>query len=176
MEYKSFAFKLDEVTDLGQFQGYAATFGNLDLGHDIVHKGAFAQSLLDHGGRIPILDHHDPAKQIGWNLEAREDDHGLYVRGQLDLNVQGARERHSLMKMAARIGTSTGLSIGFQVRSEQPDASDFRVRHLKELRLLEYSLVTFPMNPSAGVTTVKTTPPDPAVIASLQELLAVIQS
>ena len=95
-EYQSFEFKLNDVSDNGQFQGYAAMFGNVDLGNDVVEPGAFEQSLTETGGgKIPILDHHNPAQQIGWNLEAREDSIGLFVRGQLDLNVQAARERHS---------------------------------------------------------------------------------
>ncbi|CAI2719746.1 HK97 family phage prohead protease [Nitrospina watsonii] len=175
MEYKSFAFKLDDVSDSGRFQGYAATFGNVDLGLDVVHKGAFLHSLLETQGRVPILDHHDPARQVGWNLEAREDDYGLFVRGQLDLNVQAARERHSLMKMAAQIGGHTGLSIGFQTVREETDANDFRLRHLKEIRLLEYSLVTFPMNPEAGVTRVKTHGPL-ALANSLQSLLTTLRA
>ena len=35
-EYQSFEFKLNDVSDNGQFQGYAATFGNVDLGNDVV--------------------------------------------------------------------------------------------------------------------------------------------
>ena len=155
MEHKYFAFKIDEVTGDGQFQGYASVFDNIDLGGDVVEKGAFNASLNETGGKIPILDHHNPAQQIGWNLSAREDDHGLYVKGQLDLNVQNARERHSLMRMAAKIGGNTGLSIGFQTVREEPDFKDHSVRRLKEVRLIEYSLVTFAMNPDAQVTHVK---------------------
>lgn len=159
-EYQSFEFKLNGVSDSGQFQGYAATFGNVDLGNDVVEPGAFEQSLRDSGGgKIPILDHHNPARQIGWNLEAREDSIGLFVRGQLDLNVQAARERHSLMKLAAQVGGRSGLSIGFQTLSDEPDPENFKIRRLKEVRLLEYSLVTFPMNTAAGVTRVKVMPP-----------------
>lgn len=168
-EYQSFEFKLNDVSDSGQFQGYAATFGNVDLGNDVVEPGAFAQSLDETGGRVPILDHHDPAKQIGWNLEAREDAFGLFVRGQLDLNVQAARERHSLMKLAAQVGGRSGLSIGFQTVHDAPDPDNFKIRRLKEVRLLEYSLVTFPMNPAAGVTRVKHTPP--TLTESLHTLL-----
>lgn len=156
-EYHSFEFKLNDVSDTGQFQGYAAVFGNVDLGNDVVEPGAFEQSLRESGGgKIPILDHHNPAQQIGWNLEAREDAFGLFVRGQLDLNVQAARERHSLMKLAAKVGGRSGLSIGFQTVRDEPDAEDFTIRRLKEVRLMEYSLVTFPMNTSAGVTRIKT--------------------
>ena len=156
-EYQSFEFKLNDVSDSGQFQGYAATFGNVDLGNDVVEPGAFDQSLRDSGGgKVPILDHHNPAQQIGWNLEAREDAFGLFVRGQLDLNVQAARERHSLMKLAAQVGGRTGLSIGFQTLRDEPDPENFKIRRLKQIRLMEYSLVTFPMNPEAGVTRIKT--------------------
>ncbi len=155
-EYHSFEFKLNDVSDNGQFQGYAATFGNVDLGNDVVEPGAFEQSLRDNGGgKIPILDHHNPAQQIGWNLEAREDSIGLFVRGQLDLNVQAARERHSLMKLAMQVGGRSGLSIGFQTVRDEPDPENFKIRRLKQVRLMEYSLVTFPMNPEAGVTRVK---------------------
>ena len=169
-EYHSYEFKLNDVSDSGQFQGYAATFGNVDLGNDVVEPGAFEQSLRDTGGKIPILDHHNPAQQIGWNLEAREDAFGLFVRGQLDLNVQAARERHSLMKLAAQVGGRSGLSIGFQTVRDEPDAENFKIRRLQEVRLMEYSLVTFPMNPEAGVTRVKLSPP-PTLQDSLHTLL-----
>lgn len=155
MEYKYFAFKLSEVTSEGQFQGYAAVFGNVDMAGDIVEPGAFDVTLNETGGKVPILDHHNPAQQIGWNLSAREDARGLFVKGQLDLNVQNARERHSLMRMAAKIGGKTGLSIGFQTIREEADKDDVSIRRLKEIRLLEYSLVTFAMNPEAQVTHVK---------------------
>jgi len=154
-EIKSFPFKIDRVEEGGEFFGYASTFNNLDLGGDIVDPGAFKKTLQESKGKIPVLDHHDPEKQIGWNLEAREDDFGLFVRGQLNLNVQLARERHSLMKQAAAIGGKTGLSIGFRTIKETPDEGNRRIRHLKEIQLFEYSLVSFPMNPKAAVTQVK---------------------
>ncbi|NIQ97542.1 MAG: HK97 family phage prohead protease [Desulfuromonadales bacterium] len=158
------------MSESGQFTGYAAVFGNVDYGNDIIEPGAFDPSLRETGGRIPILDHHDPARQIGWNLHAREDAFGLFVKGQLDLNVQAARERHSLMKLAARIGGRTGLSIGFQTVREEADPDNYKIRRLQEVRLLEYSIVTFPMNPEAAVTHVKRTPPE-TLHASLHTLL-----
>ncbi len=154
-EIKSFPFKIDRVEEGGEFFGYASTFNNLDLGGDVVEPGAFRKTLRESGGKIPVLDHHDPQKQIGWNLEAGEDRFGLFVRGQLNLNVQLARERHSLMKQAAHIGGKTGLSIGFRTIKEEPDPGNNRIRHLKEIQLFEYSLVSFPMNPQAAVTQVK---------------------
>jgi len=154
-EIKSFPFKIDQVGESGEFTGYASTFGEVDLGGDVVEKGSFKKTLRETKGRIPILDHHDPTRQIGWNLEAREDDRGLLVRGLLDLNVRVARERHSLMKMAVQVGGRTGLSIGFRAIKEEPDKKNPMIRRLREIQLFEYSVVTFPMNPEAGVTTIK---------------------
>ncbi len=155
-EFKSFPFRIHEVTADGEFQGYASTFENVDLGNDAVAFGAFRKTLLESGGgKVPILDHHDPTRQIGWNLEAREDAQGLAVRGRLDLNVQAARERHSLMKMASRVGARTGLSIGFQTVRAESDRKRPKVRLLKEVKLIEYSVVVFPMNPNASVAQVK---------------------
>ncbi|MEK9627841.1 MAG: HK97 family phage prohead protease [Nitrospinota bacterium] len=154
-EFKSFPFKMDAINDSGEFCGYASTFGSIDLGGDVVEKGAYKKTLTENKGRFPILDHHDPTRQIGWNVEAYEDDRGLFVRGLLDLNVTAARERHSLMKMAQNIGGKTGLSIGFRVIKEEADHHRPEVRRLKEIQLLEYSVVTFPMNRHAGVISVK---------------------
>ena len=154
-EIKSFPFKIDQVGDTGEFTGYASTFGEVDLGGDVVEKGSFKKTLRETQGRVPILDHHDPTRQIGWNLEAREDDRGLLVRGLLDLNVRVARERHSLMKMAVQVGGRTGLSIGFRAIKEEPDKKNPMIRRLKEIQLFEYSVVTFPMNTQASVNSVK---------------------
>lgn len=154
-EIKSFPFKIAQVTESGEFTGYASTFGETDLGGDVVEKGSFRKTLRESQGKIPVLDHHDPTRQVGWNLEAREDNRGLLVRGLLDLNVRVARERHSLMKMAVRVGGRTGLSIGFRTIKEEPDKKNPMIRRLKEIQLFEYSIVTFPMNPQAAVTTVK---------------------
>lgn len=154
-EIKSFPFKIDQIGETGEFTGYASTFGDVDLGNDVIEKGSFRKTLRETLGRVPVLDHHDPTRQIGWNLEAKEDDRGLLVRGLLDLNVRVARERHSLMKMAVRVGGRTGLSIGFRSIKEEPDKKNPMIRRLREIQLFEYSVVTFPMNTQAGVTTIK---------------------
>jgi hypothetical protein len=157
-EYKAFPFKIGDVGDSGEFKGYASTFGNVDYGNDTVIAGAFSKTLLESdGGKVPILDHHDPARQIGWNLEAKEDRRGLLVHGKLDLNVQLARERHSLMRMASAVGARTGLSIGYKTVKAETNRANPGPRKLRELKLYEYSIVVFPMNPEAGVNTVKST-------------------
>jgi hypothetical protein len=77
-----------------------------------------------------------------------EDGKGLRVEGQLAMDVQRARELHALMK----IGAIKGLSIGYRTVQRSFKGA---VRHLQELKLGEFSLVTFPMNTLAGVDGVK---------------------
>lgn len=148
--------EVDETVDEGYVKGYASVFGNIDLGLDVVEKGAFTSTLKQNKGKIPILADHDPRKQIGFNVLAKEDSKGLYVEGVWDIkNNQLARERFSLAKMAKKIGADFGFSIGYYTIKSEPSSENPSIRLLKELRLVEYSSVVFPMNPSAGVTGVK---------------------
>jgi HK97 family phage prohead protease len=155
-EFKTFELKLDDAEQgNGIIRGFASTFGNIDLGDDIVEKGAFKKTLRESKGVVPILDSHNPDKQIGWNIRAEETEKGLYVEGQLDLNVQAAREKFSLAKKAVELGAKMGLSIGYSVIKADPDKDRPRVRKIKEVKLFEYSIVTFPMNTEAMITAAK---------------------
>lgn len=155
IQYKTFSLKLDDVDSQGTIRGYASTFGNVDLGMDVVDKGAFKKSIKESRGVWPILANHDPSNHIGYNMRAEEDDKGLYVEGKLDLNVQAAREKYSLAKTAMELGTNLGLSIGYMTIKAEPDRENMSIRRLKELKMFEYSLVTFPMNTAAMITAAK---------------------
>lgn len=157
LETKDFAFelKLEELTDDGQFEGYASVFGNEDSHGDIVEKGAFRKTIRESKGRVPILWQHDSWEPIGESLELEEDDHGLRTRGQIVLDTRRGAEAYALMK---RTKGFRGLSIGYQtVKREIENLDDGQVvRRLKEIKLWEYSLVTFPANTLAVVGSVKT--------------------
>jgi HK97 family phage prohead protease len=158
IEVKSFELEIKDADSSGMIRGYASTFNNIDLGMDVVDKGAFKKSIKESKGSWPILADHNPTSQIGWNLRAEEDEKGLFVEGKLDLNVQAAREKYSLAKTAMELGAKMGLSIGYMVIKAEPDREKPIVRRLKELKLFEYSLVTFPMNTAAMITAMKSTP------------------
>lgn len=97
-----------------------------------------------------MLWQHHPSEPIGVWEEIKEDNIGLFVRGRLLTTVQKARETYELMKA----GVIDGMSIGYRtIKSLRDDATGFRT--LKEVDLWEISLVTFPMLPSATVTSVK---------------------
>lgn len=149
-------FELKGITDKGVFSGYGSTFGNVDQGGDIVEKGAFAASLAEiarTSKTIPILWQHRPGEPIGVWEDMKEDDHGLLMKGRLLVDdVARAKEAHALMKANA----VRGLSIGYKTRDYSFDEVTY-VRRLKQVDLLETSVVTFPMNEEAQVTTVKST-------------------
>lgn len=141
---------IDAVEADGVFSGYASLFGRVDLGKDLVERGAFARSLRKRGADgIRMLFQHDPKEPIGVWTDIREDARGLFVRGRLSKDVARAREVLSLM----RGGALDGLSIGFRTVRANKDASG--VRHIHEADLWEISVVTFPMLPEARIQTVK---------------------
>lgn len=127
-----------------RFAGYAAIFGRVDKGGDIIAPGAFGASLDRRlAGDLPLLWQHDPDKPIGVIERVAEDARGLRVIGRLDARSAIARKAAALL----RTGGLDGLSFGYRVvaaQGEQP-------RRLDALDLVEVSLVTHPMQPLARV-------------------------
>ena len=148
-----FDIKAMEDDEKGEFSGYGSIFGNKDLGNDIVEKGAFAQSIGRKGARaVKMLYQHRAEEPIGVFDEITEDDRGLKVKGRLAMGTQRGREVYELMKM----GAIDGLSIGYRVEPKGYDYDDKgKRRYLKSVDLMEISAVTFPMNPKARVSAVK---------------------
>lgn len=149
-EYKAFRFELESANESGEFSGYAAVFGNLDSGCDIIEKGAFSKTIREDFDRIKILSQHDSCDlPIGKPLELREDEKGLFIRGKIS-DTQKGRDIQTLLKD----GVLTEMSIGY-------DAIDFDydgntgIRHLKEVKLWEVSIVTWAMNDQATIDEVK---------------------
>lgn len=148
-----FKFADAEATARGEFTGYASTFGNVDLGGDIVEAGAFKETLSKRGpGGVAMLWGHDPRQPpIGKWLDLREDERGLVARGQLILDVARARDVHALM----REGALKGLSIGYRIPAGGAEMDRRGVRRIKAADVHEISVVTFPMNTRAQVSRVK---------------------
>lgn len=66
----------------GVVEGYAAVFGNRDLGGDVIVPGAFQQVSKTRDGRVLVLYHHDPRSPIG-KAEVVQDSLGLQFKAQL---------------------------------------------------------------------------------------------
>jgi len=151
-------FSLDEVKlhrddDYGTIEGYASTFNSVDNGMDSVLPGAFTKSLTDRPAhKVKFLYNHDPKVVIGRTLELYEDEIGLKFKGQFSLGTSAGHDSYVL----ANDGALTDFSIGYRtIRSKKKDG----VRQLIEVELWEVSLVAFPMNETAKVTSVKSDGP-----------------
>lgn len=135
----------------GAFSGYAAATGNVDLGNDIIMKGAFSEWLKTaDASRVRVLWNHDWDRPIGKNMAMTEDEKGLLVDGELLLDIKKAQETRTLIQNNA----IDGLSIGYYVNKGDYTFEN-NVRIIKKLSVLEYSFVTFAMNPNAIVNDMK---------------------
>ena len=155
MMQKNFTAGLEikSLDEGGGFEGYASVFGVQDSDGDVIVKGAFRKSIEKFQGmnKMPkMLWQHDTTKIIGKYTEMREDDNGLFVKGQLILEVQQGREAYALMKA----GQLDAMSVGFNIMNAGGDGN-MRGRVIDEADLWEISLVTWGANPAALITNVK---------------------
>lgn len=139
----------------GLIEGYASTTGGPpDRQGEVVLPGAFARSLAAHreAGTWPaMLWAHQLEEPIGRWLAMAEDSTGLYVKGAINLRTQRGREAFEHV----RAGDAGGFSIGFTVPAGGRDYAGGGVFHLRDVDLLEVSIVTVPANPRARITGVK---------------------
>lgn len=156
-EYLTVPFEVKEIDSRKrEFEGYSATW-DLDLGGDIIERGAFARTLgrVRQGEKsIPLVDSHRYTSifdAIGTLVAAEEDAKGLRSRWRVIDGVDGERVMDRL-----RSGVVRKKSIGYRtIRSEpgtvEREGKSVKVRRLKEVAWEETSLVLFPMNPAADV-------------------------
>ena len=150
MEFKSIELK-ETAIDMSArtIEGYAATF-DLDQVGDIIHPGAFTKTI-DEGfknSRIKMLWQHDAP--LGMPTEMFEDNRGLYVKGKIS-RTQLGDEALELM----RDGVVDRMSIGFSIPQNKSGFNDEGIRNIHEVKLFEFSPVTFPANEAAHILAVK---------------------
>jgi HK97 family phage prohead protease len=148
----------------GQFVAYASVFGNVDSYGDIVVKGAFADDLdrwEKSGKAIPLLFGHnmvDPDLNIGHVMKAEEDDFGLKVTAQLDLENPKSKQVYRMIKGRRIDQMSFAYDVidGQAVKSDDEDEDD--VYEIRKLKLYEVSVVTVGANSETEILAVKTMP------------------
>ena len=142
----------------GQFEAYASVFGNVDSYGDVVQPGAFENTLKEwaaSGNNLPVLFGHnmsDPEYNIGHVVSAVEDEKGLRVLAQLDLETPKGAATYRLLK-GRRISQ---MSFAYDVLDGsfgQKDGMD--VYNLNELKLYEVSVVPIGANQETEVLAVK---------------------
>lgn len=142
-------FKFAE--DSGQFKGYASVFGGVDSYRDTILKGAYLDTLKEHG--IPkMFYNHVWDMPIGKYTLVDEDSKGLWVEGELTPGHSRAADVRASMLHE----TLDGLSIGGMLRKgDFKDGNEGgRIIH-KWTVLKEISPVVFPADGAARIESVK---------------------
>jgi len=144
----------------GQFLAYASTWTREpDSYGDIVAKGAFGETLTewkDSGNELPILFGHrmdDPDYWLGGAVDMKEDDHGLLVLGQFDLDNPKAKQVYRMVK-GRRISQ---MSFAYDVLEDGVVdlGNDKTARELRKLKLYEVSIVPIGANQDTEILAVK---------------------
>lgn len=126
-----------------RIEGYASLWGVADLNGDVVHRGAFTESLAKTGAEgVRMLWQHDGREIIGRWTSVAEDDRGLFVDGVIeDFSAQSR-----MAQAVCKAGAVDGLSIGYRAAKATKRG---RLRILSKVGLWEVSVVTFPACPGA---------------------------
>lgn len=128
-------------------KGYASVFGGIDSYGDTIIPGAYEKTLIDR--QRPVLmrwNHFGPI--IGKWTEIKEDEKGLYVEGELTPGHSVADDAAASLKH----GAVDGLSIGFMLKQSTENGV---LRELREIELIEISVVEEPADNQARIASVK---------------------
>lgn len=172
--FPGFTKSMDAET--GIVEAYVSIMGikDLDRPPDIIQMGAFAKSIQERGPqgarKIRVLHQHRWDRVIGTPLTLVEHPRdmlpeallarypeatgGLFARTQFVMEVQLGRETYALYKAGAMDEWSVGFdALQFDYIKGGETEETYRV--LKEIRLWEYSPVTWGANPATMTTDVK---------------------
>ncbi len=130
------------VVDLDDASGIitvaANAFGNIDSDRDISMPGSFLKTIKENFARLRWLKNHNREQVLGVQLEAKETDEFLVVRGKINLDKQIGRDTYSDYKLFAEHGLSLEHSIGVDAIKFIEDREN-RVRRVQEWKWWEWS-------------------------------------
>jgi len=130
------------------FSGYASVFGQVDSYGDTIDPNAYDLTLKDRVRPVRMRwNHYGPV--IGKWLRMTTDKTGLFVEGELTPGHSKAIDTYASLKH----GAVDGLSIGYIAKSavENPNGT----RLLKDIELVEISIVEEPADINATVSSIK---------------------
>jgi HK97 family phage prohead protease len=130
------------------FSGYASVFGQVDSYGDTIDPNAYDLTLKERVRPVRMRwNHYGPV--IGKWLRMTTDKTGLFVEGELTPGHSKAIDTYASLKH----GAVDGLSIGYIAKSaiENPNGT----RLLKDIELVEISIVEEPADINATVSSIK---------------------
>lgn len=160
LNYKSTEMPVHGVdVEKGIVTLYASAFGNVDSDGDVMEKGAFTKTIQERGpasgrSRIKHLYQHDRMNPIGIPITIEQDDFGLLIQSKVSDVKNG-----DYLKLY-RDGVITEHSIGFEIvksdrKSSWNEGAGEDVQFIKEVKLWEYSAVTWGANENTPVVGMK---------------------
>lgn len=153
MKHMTVPMEIKSVDDAGKFSGYGSVFGNVDLGGDIVEKGAFKQIAKNKSGKVVVLFSHDQRSLPIGLADVEQDDKGLAFDGGLVMEDEFVAKRIYPHMKAKSLD---GMSIGYDILKDGSFWDEkTNIRTLSKLKLWEISAVVFGMNPKARISSVK---------------------
>lgn len=155
--------KFDEARK-GFFNGYASVFGGVDSYGDSVLPGAYAKTIADRKRPIQLRWNHR-GEVIGKWIGIREDEKGLFVEGELTPGHSKAQDVAALMKH----GAVTGLSIGYRPIEFTKNTNGGL--DLKEIELIEISVVESPADNAAHIAEIKSAIEEAESLKEIESLL-----
>jgi HK97 family phage prohead protease len=157
--------RFEAPADDGTIEGTAVRFNTLDSYRTTFDCNAFTWE----GRSLPLLWAHDRAQVLGSVRSITPTGEGLRIKARLNLDVQRAREVHSMLTA----GDINGLSIGFQRLKDESRAGG--IRHITRAMLREVSIVALPSVPGSRVTSVRSTPDLSALHQSIRATVAALK-
>lgn len=143
----------------GYIEGYGAVKNNIDSYGDVIADGAF-KDLEEFTVSGFMGDSHQWDKNIGYIVEAREDEKGLWVKMAFHSTDDAQRIRTKTRERLAA-GKKVGLSIGYFVTDRKEEERDGQtIRVLTGVEVFEVSIVTMPANQMALVASAKSVSAD----------------
>lgn len=142
-----------EENSIGVIEGYASTFGNVDLGGDRVQKGAFNQTFVHKKTRKVFFDHFYGVPDLAGVGTFSIDEKGLYMRAEMPLEASDVQNAFVKIKFMLERDEDMGLSIGYNTVKSRMSAEG--IRDLLELAVMETSITPFPMNTEALIMSAK---------------------
>jgi HK97 family phage prohead protease len=131
-----------------QIQGYASVFRCVDQALDIIKEGAFKDTLQTSNCALKLLWQHDAHNPIGSITQIKEDNYGLFIKATITTKTQVGRETAELIKA----GIVRGLSVGIIPKRATINSKGYN--EISEAILYEISVVTFPANLNAKISSI----------------------
>lgn len=153
-KFLNIPFTIVATKDAGNdvlIEGYANTKTKDRVG-DVVLPVAFEKSLPTYLENPVLLENHDWGKVAGVTLSAKTDDNGLFIRAKISAT-------RTDLKTQILEGCLRMFSIGYNELQSDFD-EETKTKIVKELELLEISIVSVPANPEAKFSVVGAAKPD----------------